>query len=613
MNKKNILNILINILIIICIFLSYWIPDIGIRYISYESYKFYSYKFISPTLFTLGWSTISIGIFYLIPQRKRQFLYLITLILSNLICLSQYLHFLNLERFYGLSDLTLIREGSKYLTYALLKIDLKILTIILSSLILGIISIKLSKKYHETYRDKTYFIFLIFFTFIITTSLFISARFQLGKPAQYSYDASKSALEVYKEFNNPTKNIQVAGLYETIFHDITIYLTKKLTDNTKEITKEINTYIENNNKILEKNEYTGIFKDKNLIVILMESIDTFLITEQAMPSLYKLSTEGLNFTNRYAPPFGGGQTINSEFSLNTGLYTSLEGNIYNYNNTYKTSLANKFKSLGYNTNSIHFNSGYYYNRSEFHLKLGFDKHYALLDINNIDNEKYNYQYDSNLMKNPKVSNLIIPDNKFLTFITTYSAHLPYDASNEKCQSNSYRVTIPNNRELSCIYNLAFDTDEMIRQIIEQLEIKNKLDNTVIVLASDHYMFGYSQITKIKNTNNKYLLHHTPLIIWSNDIEAKDIDIPADTADILPTILNLFGIDYNPNHYVGEDIFSPNRNNYIYFSEDTYYKDNILYDITTNPGEETIYQDIKETIKFNNNLLESDYLKLSTKD
>lgn len=609
MKKNNIKNIIMNIIIIIMITLSFWIIDFGIRYLSYKSFKFYSYKQIIPSLFTFGWSSIFIGVFYLIKQKKRQIFYLISLIIANLIILSQYLHFIILQRFYGINDIFLAKEGSYYIGFALLKIDIKILSIIFLSLLFGIISINLSKKYHETYRDKPYFIFTTIISIFIALICFGCARISFGNNIEENYKASVNDLAAYKDFTNPTKNIQVAGLYETIPRSIVFYIKDKINDNTKKRIEEINNYIDNNQKTITPNEYTGIFKDKNLIVIHMESVDTFFINEEAMPTLHTLANEGLNFTNRYAPIFGGGATINSEYALNTGLYSSQEGNSYNYNNTYKTSLANIFKNNGYNTNSIHFNSGFYYNRKELHQNLGYNNHYALLDMDNMDNDKYKYQYDSNLMKNEKVVDLIIPDNKFLTFITTYSAHLPYDYTNSLCQHNNYRVRFNGDNELSCIYNLAYDTDEMIRLLLEKLKNKNILNNTVIVLASDHHAYSYSKINDVKNTDNNYLLLHTPLIIWSTDIEAKNIDIPVDTTDILPTIYNLFGISYNPNLYVGEDIFSTTRNNYIYFNEDVYYKDNTLYDISTNPGETSIYKEIKETIKFNNNLIESNYLKI----
>ena len=604
MNKKN---TIMNIIIIILITLSYFVIDYGIRYLSYDIHKFYYYKDLSPTLFSLGWITIFISIFYLLKPNVRKIFYITTLIISNLIALSQYLHLLCLGRLYSINDLFLIKEGTIYFTYALSKIDIKVLTIMGLSLLLSLIVLLLTKKYHETIRDKAYFTFNISISLVAATAFFTCAHFQLGYGEINAYDASFSPALAYQEFSDPNKTMQVSGLYENTSRGILTYITKKLNNNSKTLTKEINDYIKNNPKKLEQNEYTNIFKDKNLIIIQLESIDTFLVNEDVMPTLYKLSKEGLNFTNHYTPSFGGGQTINSEFALNTSLYTSLENNIYNLKNTYKTSLANMFKENNYIANSIHYNYGYYYNRKEFHKNLGFTNHYAISDMKNIDKENYNYEYDSNLIKNKEILDLIIPNNKFLTYITTFSTHLPYDLKNKKCLDNKHGY-ITSDGELSCIYNLAHDTDEMIRLLIEELEKKQILDNTVLVLVSDHYMYGYSKIEKIKNTNNPYLLQNTPLVIWNNNIEYKDIDIPVDTADILPTILNLFGINYNPNLYVGEDTFTKTRNNYIYFSEDIYYENNIIYDKTTNPGNMEIYKDIKETIKFNNNLINSNYLK-----
>lgn len=606
MNKKN---IIMNTIIIICMFLSYWIIDFGIRFLSYDSYKFYNYTISAPNLFSLSWIALFIGIFYLLNKKKRNIFYIITLIFFNIIGISQYLHFKILERFYSTSDLFLLGEGSKYFKYAIFKIDLKILTIIFLSTIFGIIAIKLSKKYHETYRDKLYFKFVIIFTIMCSACSFGCGYIRLGKPAENAYYASSTGKDIYKEFNNPNKNMQVVGMYENIPRGLIVYIRDKITDKTEESTKEVETYLEKNIKTIAKNKYTGIFKDKNIIVILMESIDTFVVNKETMPTLYQLSQEGLNFTNRYSPSFGGGQTINSEFALNTGLYTSLEGNIFNYDNTYKTSLANKFKAEGYEVNSIHFNYGYYYNRGVFHSNLGYENHYSLLDMEDIEHDKYNYEYDSNLLKSPKTNQLLTKEDKFLTFITTYANHLPYDESNTKCTNNKYGLMAYGNTELTCIKNMAYDTDQMIELLIEKLETENKLKDTVLVIASDHYMYGYSQINEAKKTSNPYLLQHTPLIIWNSEIEHKNINTLVDTADILPTILNLFDINYDPNLYVGEDAFAKDRNNYIYFSEDIYYKDNSLYDRNNNNGDIKIYQEIEETIKFNNNLVSSNYLKL----
>ena len=92
---------------------------------------------------------------------------------------------------------------------------------------------------------------------------------------------------------------------------------------------------------------------------------------------------------------------------------------------------------------------------------------------------------------------------------------------------------------------------MLRILIERLKKDNLLDNTVLVLATDHYAYGYgdqASIKKFKNTNNDYLLQKVPLVIWSPNLKHNNIDTLMDTADILPTLLYMMGIDYNENYY-----------------------------------------------------------------
>ena len=127
-----------------------------------------------------------------------------------------------------------------------------------------------------------------------------------------------------------------------------------------------------------------------------------------MPTLTNIKNTGIDFVNRYSPSFGGGSTINTEFASLTGLYATVtEKPIFRYDdNSYDYSLPNLFKNNGYLVNSLHMNTGSFYNRENFHLTLGFENHYALSDL--IDNT--NFEYDTNLIKNNDSYNYII--NKF---------------------------------------------------------------------------------------------------------------------------------------------------------------------------------------------------------
>lgn len=610
-------NIFKHLVIIGGVFFSFLILDVYLRYFSNQSMLFYGWARSAPNLLTFSWIILLIGILYLLPKKAKIITYAVSIILSNILVYAEFLHYRVLDRFFMFSDLFLVGEGKSYFLFAIGKTTYQIVIVLLVSLITAIITIFLMKKADEPKKSKKYVIILVLTTIFLVASCRFVAISKYGKQAPAtSWEAAYSSKNIYLDYNNQNKCMQISGVYELVFRSTYLYLKDNFFSNKKEMANEVAAFLEmessNENEV---NEYTGIFKGKNVIYILMESIDSWLVTEDVMPTLYKLSQEGLNFTNRYAPTFGGGQTINSEFAMNTGLYAiSNNKAIYNYDkNSYPYSLANMLKNNNYSAVSVHTNVGNFYNRTNLHRALGYDKHYGLSDMKDIDHTNYNYYNDSSLVKNDEVYNLIVREEPFLSFVISYSAHIPYDESNDRCITNPYGLNVDGNKELSCIRNLAKETDEMLRILIEKLKADNKLDDTILVLATDHYAYGYSDqdyIKQYKNVNNSNLLQKVPLVIWSNKVSHKDIDTLMDTADILPTLLNMLGISYNPNYYVGTDVFSSNHENYVYFANDSFYDGNIYYD-GYNISENNEYignmtTTIRQKIELNNKIILSDY-------
>lgn len=113
----------------------------------------------------------------------------------------------------------------------------------------------------------------------------------------------------------------------------------------------------------------------------------------------------------------------------------------------------------------------------------------------------------------------------------------------------------------------------IKTLLENLKRDNLLDDTVIVFATDHYTYGYSsnKMEEINGGKDSIHLDKIPFFIWSKGKYIENIDKYVDTQDILPTILNLFGIEYE-NVYIGTDALSDNHNNYVYFSDNAYVGD-----------------------------------------
>lgn len=601
-----------NILIPILIILSTFLLDTGIRLTLYKEIRFVSYTYLPPYIFTLSYTLILLLIYYLKPKLGK-ITYTIFTILFTILTIAQILHYKNFARPFTVPDIFAGVQAVGYAGYLLKQVDFSMIAITITEILLIIITIKLmnKNKVPQINKKKKISITLLSIILIIflRTLAYISLGTKIDNNAWNFWDTPKN---VYTEYDNPSRSFIISGLYEYSFRDVYTYfrdLKKEKSDtNIEEITKYVNSL----NRTTEPNEYTNIFKDKNLIMIMMESIDNWLITEETMPTLYNIKKTGINFTQRFSPTFGGGATINSEFSGITGIYATVTDQpIYFYDeNDFSYSLPSLFKTNGYAVNSVHMNNGSFYNRSNFHKALGFENHYALSDII----KDVNFQYDTNLIKNKQSYNYIVnKDQKFMTFITTYSAHLPY-THNELCKNlDTTKFTVKNDEETTCIKTLANETDNFIKLLIEKLKSDNLLEDTIIVLYADHYTYGYSDTSKQTHISDKKLSQNTTFVIWNNNITNQNIDIVNSTVDIPPTLFNMFGIEYNPNLYMGTDIFSKDHDAFAYFNDYTWYSSELYYNGSQDNTKDLTYikeisNKVNNKIRINEKIITSNFYK-----
>ena len=512
--------------------------------------------------------------------KKRLIAYSISNLIWIVILFSQVCYAQSMGKYMIFADLFLAGEGLQYALSAFLNLNFGMIISVFIAIMCNLIILKINKptiKENTSIKKYNIIIFVLLILLSRGTSYVL-----LGKAASpNSWQENYNAKNIYLSYTNPNTSAYLSGIYEYHFRTVYKHFYNLITLDTKALENTIDDY----NKIYGTskldNEYTGIFKDKNVIYIMMESIDTWVIDKETMPTLYQLQKTGFNFTNRYSPFFNGGQTINSEFALNSGIYAiSNKDTIYDIDYIdYPYSLANILKKNGYSVNSFHANTGSFYNRNTFHKLLGYDNHYSLEDMQKegILSKTKNYYSDSIASSDDKIFNLMTNKNqKFMSFYTTYSAHLEYTKSNKVFKSIEHAIPSHKYEEEEYIYRtLAKDTDDFIKNIINKLEKNELIDDTILVIASDHYVYGYSDtdyVAKKKGVNNnRKELQNTPFIIWSKDMEPKKIDTILDTADILPTVFNLLGVDYNPNNYMGTDVFSKNHDNFVWFSDGQYIK------------------------------------------
>ena len=365
---------------------------------------------------------------------------------------------------------------------------------------------------------------------------------------------------------------------------------KEINDNTdNEEFKNINNYFMNSlGKV--RNEYTGIFKGKNVIFILLESVNDIIIEyPELYPNFHKLVTEGWYFENNYSPR-NSCATLNNEFSGMTSLYSIANictGSKYS-DNSYFQSVFNLYNKENYVTFSAHNYTDAYYPRTKIHPNMGSQQYYGVKDLKiPYSNEYINWSNDDDFFE--KALEIIAEkrkdNDKFMAWLTTVSSHQPYRVSSiqgDKYYSLTKGMKLPDDvrRYMSKLKIV----DNAIGILLAGLEEQGILDDTVLVLYGDHYPYGIST-----DNLNKALSYDTsvdknaervPFVIYNSGLEGKVFSQYTTYVNILPTISNLFSLDYEANLMMGSDLLAETYDSMVIFADGTWKNENAFYDSST---------------------------------
>ncbi|MCX4249189.1 MAG: sulfatase-like hydrolase/transferase [Bacilli bacterium] len=350
----------------------------------------------------------------------------------------------------------------------------------------------------------------------------------------------------------------------------------------------INQYLINN-RSTDKNEYTGMFEGKNLIVIMMESVNDIFINPEYYPNFYKMLSNGWYFENNYSPR-NSCATMNNEFSGLTSLYS-----IYNTctaskykENTYSESMFNLFNNntkTKYTTFSAHNYTEAYYPRGTIHKNMGSGEYFGVEDLGiKYSNEYRNWSNDDDFMK----SFLNILDRKtsdgenFMTWLTTVSSHQPY--STNSIQGDKYYDLTKNTNYPSDVRRYMSKLkilDDGLGVLLEGLESRGILDDTVIVLYGDHYPYGIStkNLNKVLeyDTAKEMNAERVPLVIYNSEMNPYTFSGYTTYLNLLPTLANLFNLNYDPRLYLGTDMFSDEYRSLAVFADGSWKNEKAFYD------------------------------------
>ncbi len=570
------------------------------------------YVSAATSLFAFGWAMFFLIIcVFVLPCKIGKIIFSVIVIGFSILSLSECVYYKIFEQFFWLKGLGLAGEGADYFGYAAELIEPWMIVYLASIVLCMVLALVLwwSPKF-----KKIYGVLMLVVPIALLYVTHISLDPERHNDSADEWDVWRKPRIVYKNFNDVNKSLEISGAYQ--FSYLNLYTSlfpqgHNLSKDDRYMADEYFTLKGEPNK----NNYTGILKGKNVVAVMMESMDTWLIDKKTTPTIYKMMKNGINFTNYNAPFFGIGFTLSSEFAFNTGFFTPVSaGSASNFSkNTFPYALAGLFKEAGYGVNSFHFNSPEFYNRGILHKSFGYEKYNSAADFGITGVEA---ELDSNLMKSDELYQKMTEKTPFFNFIITYSAHLPYKGESEKLDlAKEYRPDLINengDEEKNNAKILAADTDEFFRLLLERLENDGLLEDTVIVAYTDHFAYGVSSGDKLSEWKGDTRSYCVPAFIYNPELKAKKITKPMMTIDWAPTLVNLFDLSKEAR-YLGNDVLDPESEGIAYFETGAWLDEKMYYDPTKEKSGDLVYiqqqtQKVKKNIQINDMVILGDYYK-----
>ena len=334
----------------------------------------------------------------------------------------------------------------------------------------------------------------------------------------------------------------------------------------------------------EKNEYTGMLKDYNLVMFCAESFSPVFISEELTPTLYKLTHEGFIFDNYYGS--FGSNTTNGEYTLCMGLYPDLSrskstASFYASQENYLPfCMGNAMKAVGAETWAYHNYTGEYYSRNVTHPNMG----YTFKSATDGLNIELSWPSSDLEMIQQSVGDYIDSGKQFCAYYMTFSGHYQYDWDNPMSAKNRALVEdLPYSETAKSYIACNLELEFALRELCRQLEAAGVADKTCIVLTNDHYPYGltedeYNELAghEVDTTFGKY---KNSFICYVPGVH-QVVDTYCSTVDILPTILNLFGLQYDSRLMMGRDVLSPQASGVAVLSDQSFITKDFSFDTST---------------------------------
>lgn len=554
-------------LYIIPFFLAYFVLDLSLRF-TYRGAGIVGVKFLPASLFTLGWALVFAGLVFFLPKIPRWFVRCVPLVTFVVIAITHSGFMSAFRRFFSFSVLTYGGTG-EFMDASYIQIDWKVIVGAAIAVLLMMTSGRLLKVIPPKPVKASVLAGVAACLVGVGVIAFTHFHyFPVADTVIWETSQEDNRSKAYHELSDSTNALMVSGLYQYTVRDLVRQVFPANTMSNEE-RQQVDQYVAEYEAAQTDNEYTGLLAGKNVILVQLEAIDTWMLQEAYMPNLSKLKAESISFTNHYTPAYITAGTFNTEFMTNTGLLPATGGiatSVYG-NNSFPYSLANLFGQQGYTARSFHNSRGNIYDRGTIHPNLGYEKYYGYEDL-----AMENYQMDRYLING---FDQMTEGNPFFSFVITLSGHGPYGEDNPSYQAHAEAAQAAAQRtDGNYVYAVAgaMETDQFIGELVDSLTQANLLEDTVLIFYADHYnyyMMDDALNMDIKGVDNMNMLQHTDFFIWSADLEATQVDKVTSSVDVLPTIANLFGLDTSGAFLVGHDGLG-DQGGYVFFSDGSWY-------------------------------------------
>lgn len=533
-------------------------------------------------LFSATYSMFIIMILRLLGPRLMKIILCISILLISTFYFAQTIYYLSMGSLFSFNMAGDASKGFAFVPYVINYIH--IVHAIYLIPFIGIIILHIT---HKRFKDSVFDLFSVrYFSvkpvlFALVLTLFLSYMSTFAISSSPFADNGGDDIPTYSERDlfdtnfSPELSVNRFGLFTYARIDLrsTLNFSEK---NEKTDDWLINYYEEREKK---SNDYTGIFEDKNLIFITAESLASYAIDPYLMPNLSKMMENSMVFDNYYAPLYYR-NTADTEFMMHTSFYPSANVPLsmkYFQNNLLPSTLPESFKQAGFETIAHHNYSDFYYpSRAPFYKELlGFEDYLNAYDMGliehgtineNIEDEQIPWQSDKEMFE-ATLDDLLEKDS-FFAYYLTVSGHLPYDDSHEVAKENLpiiEEIFEENNRpfddEIMMYYYAAnYELDLALGVLLEKLEETGQKDDTVIVVASDHYPYGieddviHQHAPDLNLDETRLNIHNVPFFIYHPSLDQKHYDNLMSSVDMMPTIGNLFNLDMDYEKFMGQDVF-----------------------------------------------------------